>query len=165
MTMTRVRWLLPIATLCVLVVVNVHYQQVWTNELTLWHHAAVAYPNQARVHNNYGVALQATGAHEEAIHQFDRALQTRADFADAYCNRGISLARLGRYSEALSDETRALALDPGDGGCWYNRAVTLFTLGRFEESLQDVGEAKRRGFPLPAGFEDAVRYRLGAMRQ
>lgn len=163
--MTRVRWVLVIAMLCGLLVVNVQYQQVWANELTLWRHAATMYPNQARVHNNYGVALQASGAPEEAIDQFDRALQARADFADAYCNRGISLARLRRYPEALADESRALALDPSDGGCWYDRAVTLFSLGRFEESLQDVSEAKQRGFPLPAGFEDAVRYRLGSMRR
>ena len=165
MTMSRGRWLFAIAGLSGLLVVNVQYQHVWTNELTLWRHASIAYPNQPRVHNNYGVALQAAGSHAEAITQFDRALQARPDFADAYCNRGSSLARLGHYSEALADETRALELDATDSGCWYDRAVTLYTLGRFEESLQDVEAAKRRGFPLPSGFEDAVRYRLGSRRQ
>jgi len=164
-TMTRSRWLFVVAILGGLLVVNVHYQHVWADELTLWRHASTAYPNQARVHNNYGVALQAAGSHDQAIVQFDRALQARANFADAYCNRGISLARLGRYSDALADETRALGLDSSDSGCWYDRAVTLFTLGRFAESLQDAEEAKRRGFSLPSGFEDAVRYRLGTRRQ
>ena len=102
----------------VLVILNVRYQAVWRDEMTLWSHAATVYPNQPRVHNNYGAVLQTAGSQDEAIRQFDLALQVRPDFADAYCNRGSSLGRLHRYADALADQTHALELDPSDAGCW-----------------------------------------------
>jgi hypothetical protein len=160
MTMTRGRWLVAAAALAALTVVNVQYQAVWHDELTLWRHAALTYPNQPRVHNNYGAALQVAGAQEDAMAQFDLALHARPEFADAYCNRGNSLGRMHRYSEALSDQDRAIQLDPTDGGCWYNRAVTLFALGRFEESLSDVRQAEQRGYQAPEGFVDAIQKRM-----
>src|SRR4029079_15461232 len=122
--MTPARWLTASIVLVALTTVNVQYQEVWKNDLSLWRHAASAYPNQPRVHNNYGAALQVAGSQEEAIAQFDLALQSRPRFSDAYCNRGSSLGRLHRYSEALSDENRAIELDSSDGACWYNRAAT-----------------------------------------
>ena len=154
--MTRARWSLVFTILIALTALNVQYQASWRNEISLWRHAANVYPHQARVHNNYGAALQVAGQQEDAIAQFDLALQARPDFADAYCNRGSSLGRLHRYEEALSDENRAIQLDPTDGACWYNRATTLFYLGRYFESQHDLVQAETRGYQPPAGFADAV---------
>jgi len=163
--MNRLRWLMCGALLAVLLGLNLKYQSVWRDELTLWHYAATTYPNQPRVHNNYGAALQVAGLQEEAITQFDLALRARPDFSDAYCNRGSSLGRLHRYSEALSDQTHGILLDPSDGACWYNRAVTLFNLGRFNESLNDIEQAELHGYQPPAGFADAVRRQLAVKVQ
>ena len=158
--MTSLRWGATVTVLAALLILNTRYQPVWRNELTLWGHAATTYPNQARVYNNYGAALQTAGSQEEAIRQFDLALQARPGFADAYCNRGSSMGRLHRYPDALADQTRAIELDPSDAGCWYNRAVTLFNLGRFDQALRDVEQCERLGGVPPAGFKEAVQRRL-----
>jgi tetratricopeptide (TPR) repeat protein len=147
-----------------LLFLNVRYQAVWHDERTLWAHAATTYPNQPRVHNNYGAALQAAGLEDEAIAQFDIALRVLPTFADAYCNRGSSEGQLHHYSEALTDETRALELDRTDAGCWYNRAVTLYSLQRFGEALEDVEQAEKLGDQPPPGFKEAVQRRLAATR-
>jgi len=161
-TMNRRWWLLAVSVLCSLAVLNVRYQTVWHDDLTLWRHAALTYPGQARVHNNYGAVLQSAGSQEEAIGQFDLALKARPDFSDAYCNRGNSLGQMRRYPEALADQSRAIELDPSDGGCWYDRAVTFFAMGRFQESFSDATQAQQRGYQPPPGFVDAVRARLNA---
>jgi hypothetical protein len=158
--MTRTFWIVAVGIGTALLFLNVRYQAVWRNEMTLWSHAATTYPNQPRVHNNYGAALQATGLQDEAIAQFNLALQALPTFADAYCNRGSSFGRLHRYSEALSDQSRALQLDPTDGGCWYNRAVTLLSLGKFDQALQDVERAEGLGEQPPPGFKEAIRRRM-----
>jgi tetratricopeptide (TPR) repeat protein len=158
--LTHGRQWAAVTVIGVLLTLNVRYQPVWRDETTLWSHAATTYPNQPRVHNNYGAALQAAGSQEEAIGQFNLALQARPDFADAYCNRGNSLGRMHRYSDALSDQTRALDLDATDAGCWYDRAVTLFNLGRFDEALADANRSEKLGGVLPPGFKEAIQARL-----
>ena len=70
-------WAMSIAILIMLGGLNLRQQAVWRNDLTLFGHIVQQYPGQPRVHNNYGVALQAAGRHEAAIQQFSAAIQQR----------------------------------------------------------------------------------------
>jgi tetratricopeptide (TPR) repeat protein len=152
-------WAISIAILIMLGGLNLRQQAVWRNDLTLFGHIVQQYPGQPRVHNNYGVALQAAGRHEAAIQQFSTAIQQRPTYSDPYCNRGSSLGRMGRLEEAYRDQSRAMELDSADGGCAYNRAVTQYRMGRFRDALADIERARELGYAVPAVFEASVRRR------
>jgi tetratricopeptide (TPR) repeat protein len=134
-------------------------QPVWASDIALWGDAARRYPNQVRVHNNYGVALQRAGRQDEAVEQFNLALRAGPDFADAYSNRGISFVLKGQPDRGLADQSHAIRLDPAYGGYRYNRAVTYFRLEQFEQALADATEAARLGANVPPGFVEAIRRR------
>jgi tetratricopeptide (TPR) repeat protein len=49
-----------------------------------------------------------------AIASYDKALEIKPDFHEAWYNRGIALGNLGRYEEAIASWDRALEIKPDD---------------------------------------------------
>jgi tetratricopeptide (TPR) repeat protein len=62
-------------------------------------------------YNNRGVALQAKGYLQEAIADFNKAIEIDALYARAYANRGSALLLQGKTAEAEKDFERCLKLD------------------------------------------------------
>lgn len=59
---------------------------------------------------NKGVALAAEGDYTSALQAFNRALELRPDFGEAYFNRGYVYLYLGNREAAFSDLSRAGSL-------------------------------------------------------
>ena len=87
--------------------------------------------------NDRGNMLDEIGLHEEAIRDYNSALEIRPDDPDTFYNRGIALANLKRYEEALKDYNRALELEPDAPDTLCNRGFTFFKLRSYEEALND----------------------------
>ena len=126
--------------------INSNQQKTWKDDLTLWKTTAEQNPGQAHVHNNYGISLHDAGKFDEAINQYNLALQSRPEFASAYNNRGNSFAFKRDFQNALKDQSKAIEIDPGYGRAWFNRAVTHFQLGNLGQALNDLNEAEKRGY-------------------
>ena len=73
------------------------------HETMLSHQEAVAYYKQ-------GLNKAALGQYEEAISDYDAAIQLRPDYVHAYYNRGLAKVQLGQYEEAISDYDTAIDL-------------------------------------------------------
>ncbi|MBS9391665.1 MAG: tetratricopeptide repeat protein [Dolichospermum sp. LBC05a] len=87
--------------------------------------------NLQRVRKNY----------EEAISSYDKAVEFKPDYYEAWNNRGISLANLGRYEEAISSYDKAVEFKPDDHKAWNNRGNSLRNLGRYEEAISSYDKA------------------------
>ena len=61
-----------------------------------------SYPQSLAVINILGAALQGQGKLHGAVQAFNRVIQLKPDFAEAYSNRGIVLNDLGRLDEAVA---------------------------------------------------------------
>jgi len=109
---------------------------VYQNELALWHDAVAKRPNNARAHNNLGVALVAAGRLEEGAGHYQNAVTLHPGYAEAFNNLGATLCRLGRPQQAVPAHFRALELLPEDPVTHFNYAVTLVALDRLEEAVE-----------------------------
>ncbi|MEA5614969.1 tetratricopeptide repeat protein, partial [Nodularia spumigena] len=58
---------------------------------------------------------------EEAVASYDRALEFKPDYHQAWNNRGYALRNLGRYEEAIASFDKALEIKPDYHQAWYNR--------------------------------------------
>ena len=67
----------------------------------------------ADMFNERGKAEFVNGLYDEAIIQYDLAIQIKPDFAEAYYNRGVAREALGRFTEARQDFDRARVLGYG----------------------------------------------------
>lgn len=85
---------------------------------------------QAIAYNNLGISLYEAARNEEAIQQFNKAIQVEdagegpaknKNLSHFYNNRGLVQARLQIFDEALRDYARAIERDPCNADCFFNR--------------------------------------------
>lgn len=91
---------------------------------------------------NRGVTRERLKNYEEALVDYDRALELDPTLADQiYPNRGNVLANLGRYEKAFADYALAIQLCPRRPSAYNNRGYLYITLQRYREALPDLNRA------------------------
>ena len=125
------------------------------------------HPDFADVRHQMGLCLSFLGQPEEALTQFDRALETNECYVAAHLNRAITLNELGRYEEASDAFDRAATCEQVGGRYPASVAARLANahaaVGELYLAAADPGQASeefRRGLELRSNFHD-IRNRLG----
>ena len=76
-----------------------------------------------------------TGYVDEAIAQFQQALQLKPGYADAHINLGNALLKKGRVDEAIAQFQQAVQLKPGYAQAHNNLGDALLKAGRLDEAI------------------------------
>ena len=80
-------------------------------------------PKDAKFYVDRGIAYGEKGEYDQAIADFNRALEVDPKSASAYYNRGIGYWRKGQRDLAISDYTKALGINPKDADAYYYRGI------------------------------------------
>lgn len=127
----------------------------WPNEARYWSNGTVAYwyidnyermlvfarktvelrPDSAQAHDLMGRALSGMGLDEEALAEFEKALQIDPDDDDLIDQMVHCLFRLQRYEESIK-YGRPLAERMNDKICWNLCGRAHYNLGHLEEALE-----------------------------
>ncbi len=83
--------------------------------------------------NRYG----RNGSYEQAIADYNKAIELDPGLAEAYYNRGFSFYELGSYEEAIADLSRAIELNPEDDRYYAQRAVVYLFSDRMDLAQAD----------------------------
>ncbi|CAM5579773.1 Beta-barrel assembly-enhancing protease [Streptomyces alboniger] len=96
---------------------------------------------RATAHSLRGRDLLHVGEYEQALQEYDRAIEQAPELALPYHGRGLTLQLAGDFPAALAALDRADELAPHT--CWIlsDRAETHRLAGRFEEAVVDYGRA------------------------
>ncbi len=81
------------------------------------------------------------GRIDEAIAQYQQAVEIKPDVAAAHDNLGLALADRSRFDEAIIQYREALKIQPRDAEAHYNLGNVLATQGRYDEALTRYREA------------------------
>jgi tetratricopeptide (TPR) repeat protein len=100
-------------------------------------------PNNARAHNNLGIALSDQGKLDEAIACYQKALQIDPNYADAHINLGIALSDQGKVDEAIGCYQKALQIDPNEADAHNNLGIALYEQGKLDEAIAELEIAVR----------------------
>jgi Flp pilus assembly protein TadD len=103
-----------------------------------WRKALELAPDDARGHNNLGLALAETGKIEEAIAEYRRSLELDPRSSQTHNNLGSVLAQAGRMAEATTYFERALELDPDNPRAHNNLGGALAESGRLPEAIEHL---------------------------
>jgi tetratricopeptide (TPR) repeat protein len=103
-------------------------------------HATMA-QNPGWAHNTLGIDLLNLGHLDEAVAQFQQALQARPDYVDAHNDLGIALFQKGRTDEAVAQFQQALLIEPDYADAHYNLAIALLQKGRTGEAISQYQHA------------------------
>jgi len=90
-----------------------------------------------RVYYNRGTELGQLKRYEEAIADFNKAIETYP-FDYVYGNRATAYYLLGNYRKALQDYNRAIAIDPENPNSYYGRSLAHRALGDFAAAQEDM---------------------------
>ena len=69
-------------------------------------------PDDAKAHNNLGVAYDKSGKYQEAIESYKQAISIDPDYAAAHYNLGIAYYCSGKHEEAIKSYKQAIKIDP-----------------------------------------------------
>ena len=113
----------------------------YRSAFSIWQDTAIKAPANPRAWTNLGRAIRQTGPADEAVRCFNRALELKPDYADAYVNRAFVFARVGRSDLAIRDYSKAIQSQPGWPLAYNSRGKVYADLGRLAEAERDYDEA------------------------
>ena len=90
-----------------------------------------------------GMAYASKEQHEEAIADFDRAIELEPGRATYHEFRGKSYVLMGQPQRAFDDFDFVIALDPLSDIAYYNRAYAYSIVGQDDRAIQDLNRAIR----------------------
>jgi tetratricopeptide (TPR) repeat protein len=79
---------------------------------------------------NLGAIYAKTGRPEEALEQYERALELEPNLALLYSNKAAALVMLSRWDEAEQAGRRAVQLDPGSIDGNYMLGIAMMEQGK-----------------------------------
>ena len=104
------------------------------------------------------------GEHNQAISEFDKALEINPKDSGAYKNRGAAYMNIGQFDQAISDYTKALEINPKDAEAYNIRGRAYYFKGEYEKSWEDLNKAEDLGYRVPPEFFDDLRKALGRQK-
>ncbi|MGQ0677150.1 MAG: tetratricopeptide repeat protein [Rhodospirillales bacterium] len=91
--------------------------------------------------NNRGVALWRLDRFQEALTNYDGAIDLDPRHDSAYVNRGNSYAFLKKDDLAIADYTRAIEINPSDDFAYMNRGTSYFAKGDYKQAILNYDHA------------------------
>ena len=97
--------------------------------------------NVASDHLDLGLALLESDNIDEAIIEFNKAIDVEQDYADAYYYRGIGYSLLSDYESAIRDHTITIQLAPEHFKAYNNRGMDHKSKMDFDSAISDFNSA------------------------
>jgi Flp pilus assembly protein TadD len=98
-------------------------------------------PKNVEAFNNRGVAYFSLNEFQQAITDYDQAIEINPKNAKAFYNRGIAYSDLGEFQQAITDYDQAIQLNPKFAEAFYNRGNAYRKLGEYKKAIKDYDQA------------------------
>lgn len=129
--------------------------KVWKSSETLWSNAIESYPRSALARANRGQNLAKNGKYDEALADFEIALQVEPNDSFALINRASIYLNQQNYPAAYADAESLIQHAPWIPRGYYFRGVAGFQLKQPEQALADLTHAVE----LDPKMDDAWSYK------
>jgi tetratricopeptide (TPR) repeat protein len=125
----------------------------WIDGPTLFRHTLEVTGDNYVAYLNLGVALRQEGRIDDALANFERAVEIKPQFPDAQATLGEALLARGRTTEALPHLLDALRMTPDSPYVRANLGTALNLTGRPKEAEAQYREALRLAPGIAASYE------------
>ncbi|NNE01491.1 MAG: tetratricopeptide repeat protein [Pirellulaceae bacterium] len=102
------------------------------------------HPDEGRYYTLRASSWWALGKAQEALDDFDQAIELGYTEAHAYTSRGLFHAAIGNYDEAIADYQQAIKMNPDDVAPYINRAAVLMQTREFDSAAKDYTTALKQ---------------------
>lgn len=115
--------------------------KVWQNSETLWTDVIAKYPNTPLPYNNLGHYLRRQNLPDQALENYNKAIQLEPTKAQPYNNRGKIYFDHGEIDKALADYNKCIELEPNHVNALANRGAAFGMKQEWEKALNDLNKA------------------------
>lgn len=126
--------------------------QVWENTETLFTNVVNNYPTAVIAYNNRGHYYRQNNRLEEALADYNKALEINPKYQLAFSNKGKVYFEYKQYDIALENYNEALRLKPNDVPSLANRAAVLGLLNNYPAAMTDLNKAVELDPSYPEAF-------------
>ena len=102
-----------------------------------WTQLIERFPSNPAIWSNRGNSRVSQNKLEDAIADYNKAVELAPNATDPYLNRGTALEGLGRWEDAIADYNQVLKLDSNDAMAYNNRGNAQAGLGKWQEAIAD----------------------------
>jgi len=121
---------------------TVRQMGIWSNSMTLWNYVIEKEPEEAGVaYNNRGLVYLEQNRLDEALRDFDKALDINPVVVDWHGNRALVYYRLGKYDKAVEDYTSIVDNWPGNVQGRVFRGNLYILTGHPDKAIDDFDAA------------------------
>ncbi len=110
---------------------------------------------------NQGIEYAKKGDYENAIKEYNRALEINPKYAEAYYNRGDAYDDMGDKERAIADYNRALEINPKLSWAYFGKGLAYEELERFQEAVKAYRDfiscVSTGGIPNQPGMNDFIK--------
>lgn len=92
--------------------------------------------NLAENYKNLGNVYYLDLKFKKALEAYNKSIEIKPDYANAWYNKGVAQDALGRHDEALEAYNKAIEIQPDNHDAWYNKGAALIDLGQYIESFK-----------------------------
>jgi len=96
-----------------------------------------------------GIAFAKVRKYDEAISEFNKAIELNPNTAEAYFNRGHVYGFKGNPDQSISDFTKAIGINPNFVDAYKMRASAYFLKQEFDKAWNDVHKLEAMGYKNP----------------
>lgn len=115
--------------------------QDWQSRVTIWSDVIAKSPRLERGFANRGLAYQELGRYDEAIVDYDAAIENKPSRVVLYSNRGTAYQLNKDFERALADYNTAIRMDSKSVAAFNNRGKVQEALGRPQLAIADYTAA------------------------
>jgi tetratricopeptide (TPR) repeat protein len=101
------------------------------------------------------------GQYDQAITDYNKAIEINPRYAEAYNNRGGTYSQIGQYDQAISDCTKAIEINPRYADAYNNRGNAYRCKGEYDKAWADVYKMRSLGYQANPEFLKALREASG----
>jgi Flp pilus assembly protein TadD len=107
----------------------------WKNSEVLWTHAIACTTANDVAHSNLGLVFLQKGRADDAITEYQKALEIRPFLEEAHYNLGVALLQKGRADDAIAQFQAALRIKPDFATAHHTLGDVFFQEGRLDEAV------------------------------
>jgi tetratricopeptide (TPR) repeat protein len=107
----------------------------WRDNEQLWRHTLAVTTNNSIAHNNLGNALLQKNRTDDAMTQFQQAVEISPNDSDIQNSLGNALFQSGKIADAITRYRMALQLQPNNAEVCNNLGNALFQAGQIDEAI------------------------------
>ena len=99
------------------------------------------YENTSEYWLNQGNAYFLAGMKRSARDAFNKAIEIKPDYIEAYFNRGLVYVDLADFQQAIKDFTRAIEIKPDFAEAYLSRGTAYYGSGNYQQAIREYNKA------------------------